>query len=315
MSNSSGLARWWDSSDLNYRDLVAGLDHLREAKRESERRNPMGEYEAYVRATIRFARGFHGGQDDQGEGSRIRRYVRAILSQDQFEPLLKSEATRALVGLRPPIFDEKIARELRALMGRFDLTEAELEKARKAHRALIEAYRFYFQNPSQDARCGLSKQLGQLFWLIRCNLDHGEKTPYGLDLEKAERDRTVLERAMPVISGFLNCALDLPSHRLVVYGTLRSDGQYHDRIADLGNRRWVAKITGRLDDVDGHAVLVPLAAGDVDVEVYESNLLTPDYWDRLDTFEGQLMYRREFIPVRLADGKHIIGTAYVNARI
>jgi hypothetical protein len=61
---------------------------------------------------------------------------------------------------------------------------------RKAQKALIDRD----TQLSEESLDRLLKRLADFLYVIRSNIAHGEKTPYGPDLEKAHRDRQVSER-------------------------------------------------------------------------------------------------------------------------
>jgi gamma-glutamylcyclotransferase (GGCT)/AIG2-like uncharacterized protein YtfP len=98
--------------------------------------------------------------------------------------------------------------------------------------------------------------------------------------------------------------------RLAVYGSLRSNGGNHDRIADLGPPIAIGTARGTVEHFDGYPIFTPDDAGDeVEFEVYASPLLDDERLRDLDRWEGD-MYRRIAIAVRCRDGTSITAMAY-----
>jgi gamma-glutamylcyclotransferase (GGCT)/AIG2-like uncharacterized protein YtfP len=96
------------------------------------------------------------------------------------------------------------------------------------------------------------------------------------------------------------------STRLAVYGSLAPGRVNHHQLAGLRGRWRQGTVRGRLEDVGwgaplGYLGLVLDSAGPVlEVYLFESSDL-PDYWARLDAFEGA-EYQRVVAQVRTDDG-------------
>lgn len=180
----------------------------------------------------------------------------------------------------------------------------------RSHLDLIKAVEKYRAWRNDDTR--LSKAgdaLGELLCTIRGNATHTDKsTPYNPSTR--QRDRKVLKAAVVVMQDLLERALDKPSFRIAVYGSLCGNGDNHAQICDLG-----APVMGRSEGVRTLVNQYPIfewsiPGAIIPFEVYSSPKLTQDRWEELDAFEGDT-YRRLLIPIeRLDDATCIVATAY-----
>lgn len=114
----------------------------------------------------------------------------------------------------------------------------------------------------------------------------------------------------------LDRALDRPSHRLAVYGSLRPGGVNHAAVADLGERWSAGWVRGVLDVVGERTAGFPVLTPDVRaqrqaVEVLDSPAL-PARWEQLDQFEGAA-YRRVLVVVEDDAGGLRVANLYAAA--
>jgi len=72
------------------------------------------------------------------------------------------------------------------------------EQASELHERLIQ----FYNNRTNDSR--IVSTLCRLLYMVRSNLAHCGKTPYGPDLEKSTRDEAVGEVIYPLLSLCLN---------------------------------------------------------------------------------------------------------------
>ncbi len=130
--------------------------------------------------------------------------------------------------------------------------------------------------------------------MVRSNIAHGEKTPYGPDLQKAERDSRVCEVLVPLQALVSSLLLDEPDSKLLVYGTLAPGGANHSALSSLSGHWEVCTTWGRLDTHNGLPVLhwAPGAPA-VEAHLLASSELG-QHWERLDRFEGSA-YRRRLV--------------------
>lgn len=307
------MKRWWEKDEVTFADLVGGLTHL------NRRTNGDidAEYERYIRALKRFAKGYcaarYEDDDRDEEAPQIRKFVRDATQWYLDEGFFDGTAFRTLVRMPRLIASESLMRKARDKIKRVELTEAELYDTHATHRSLVEATAQYDELHDRESRKNVGFWLGGLLYVVRCNLDHGEKTPFGPDLAKAERDVEVLSVALPVVQDVVLRTLEHPEHRFAVYGTLRSGEPNHGLVADLGAPT-DGSVTGSIRQVDSYPVFRWWLEGDnVPVELYASPRLTGARWESLDRHERG-SYRRLFVPTRIvASGEHVVATIYADA--
>jgi gamma-glutamylcyclotransferase (GGCT)/AIG2-like uncharacterized protein YtfP len=138
--------------------------------------------------------------------------------------------------------------------------------------------------------------MADLLYVIRSNIAHGEKTPFGPDREKSARDKIVCRATVPVQEEILDELLDHPSQRLVVYGTLRPEAP-NASMMEINEAKWLdCTIRGSIAERSGLRFFRANVSGEVhQVRCVLSHEL-PRQWDRLDAFEGS-SYCRWLIPI------------------
>ncbi len=108
-----------------------------------------------------------------------------------------------------------------------------VKKASEEHHKSVNAYNTYLSQKNDEAKECVMKRVAELLYIVRSNIAHGGKTPYGPDLKKKERDEEVCKVVMPLQRLLLNILFDYPDHKLVVYGTLAPGNVNHDILSDL----------------------------------------------------------------------------------
>lgn len=136
---------------------------------------------------------------------------------------------------------------------------------------------------SPREKCGLAA----LIYVVKSNIAHGNKTRFGPDFAKAERDRQVCMAGIPALHEILNSIFDHPWQKLIAYGTLRPNEPNHEVLAPIRNQTWEdCEITGSLTDTDG----LKEFKWHVSTERHVAKLLSspelPSHWQMLDDFEG-----------------------------
>jgi gamma-glutamylcyclotransferase (GGCT)/AIG2-like uncharacterized protein YtfP len=172
-----------------------------------------------------------------------------------------------------------------------------VQEATKEHRKLVSAFQNWKNDRSDEETTRVLKLLAELLYVTRCNIKHGEKTPYGRDLNKLTRDESVCAVVMPVQFMVTDILLGTPSAKLVVYGSLAPGEANHGVLADIGGAWQQCYIRGAITISSGLRRLNWDPANDeVAVNLFTSTGL-PVHWERLDSFEGA-SYKRRLIPVR-----------------
>ena len=162
--------------------------------------------------------------------------------QDEF---LRCEELRNLVELRPFIMNHNTLIKGGYRPGR-KIGSNLIRRATKEHRELVNAFNDYQRNPTSDAKQEVLKKTVRLLYVVRSNIAHGEKTPYGPDLEKARRDEKVSGIVVPLLRKLLELIFDKPSQKLVVYGTLAPGGINEQLLKNISGIWLDCKIKGKI---------------------------------------------------------------------
>jgi gamma-glutamylcyclotransferase (GGCT)/AIG2-like uncharacterized protein YtfP len=162
---------------------------------------------------------------------------------------------------------------------------------RNAYHALFE------QNPNATSD-GVLKKLAEFLFVVRSNIAHGEKTPYGPDLARGRRDEDVSRVVTPVQQVIVDLLLDQPSQKLVAYGTLRPGGPNEEILKDLVGDWQPRLLRGRIREEGS----LSFFHWDPHAGPIEAMLLTApklgERWERLDHFEGA-RYKRHLVPAEV----------------
>ena len=130
---------------------------------------------------------------------------------------------RQVVGLAPPVMDMHTLQE--AEYDPQHIPDKLRKEASNEHGQLAGAYaRHRDGGRGNQLHEALLKKLAQFLYVVRSNIAHGEKTPRGPDLRKAQRDRDVCSVTAPLVEELLDWLLLKASTHLAVYGTLSQGG-------------------------------------------------------------------------------------------
>jgi len=225
--------------------------------------------------------------------------------------LLKSDELRNFVLFDPPIMNHDILRRNHYRPDQ-ELDSKLVKKASGAHHSLVNAYNRYFSQKTDEIKKSLLKKTAELLYVVRSNIQHSEKTSYGPDLRKIERDKEVCKVVIPLQQLLLNVLFDYPDRKLIVYGTLAPGKVNHDIISEIQGTWEDCNLNGIVIDKNG----LPLFVWQPSKPPIKAQLFTsvslPNWWDRLDQFEGS-NYKRILVPVSKNDGM-AVANCYVAAQ-
>lgn len=247
------------------------------------------------------------GDQQLGEVKAFQTMILHGLSSEARNILLESAELQSLVALNPKIMNHDI---LRRGGYRPDVViEAKLAReAAEVHRKLENAYRCLHET-SEEVRERVGKRIAELLYIVRSNIAHGEKTPYGPDLKKRERDERVCACVVPLQVLLFDMLLGHPSKKLISYGTLAPGQPNHSLISDLTGEWEECVIQGTMNRENGLSRFSWNPRGaEQTASLFTSDALARN-WDRIDRFEGK-GYRRHLIPAKTQAGI-AIGYAYV----
>ena len=198
----------------------------------------------------------------------------------EFEPQIMNHDTLRRHGYRPNV-----------------KTEPDLKKkASEEHRKLRTAYDALFTQREKEVEDRVLKRAAELLYVVRSNIAHGEKTPYGPDLEKKDRDEQVSTVVVPVQLMLFDLMLDYPNQKLFTYGTLVSGKPNHSILSGLEGNWERCTASGQITEVSGLPMLRWKPSGpNIEGQLFVSPDLA-EQWAQLDQFEGAC-YRRRMISV------------------
>ncbi len=102
------------------------------------------------------------------------------------EKFIESKELQDLVNFEPLIMNHNTLRRRRYRPDK-DIEPRIVREATEEHRQLVNAYRSYKENPSDDTKERLLKKTAQLLYIVRSNIAHGEKNPLWSRLEKSRK--------------------------------------------------------------------------------------------------------------------------------
>jgi len=167
------------------------------------------------------------------------------ISKRNLEDLIHSKELRDLVEFKPQIMNHRTLRR-RGYRPDREIEPNLLREATVEHRKLENAYRSYWESPSEGKKERLLKRTSQLLYIVRSNIAHGEKTPYGPDLKKAERDEKVSGVVIPVLLKLIELIFDKPDQKLIVYGTLAPGASNESLLNEIAGTWQDCKIKGEI---------------------------------------------------------------------
>jgi gamma-glutamylcyclotransferase (GGCT)/AIG2-like uncharacterized protein YtfP len=237
-------------------------------------------------------------------------FLEGLCSEEQME-FLKSKGLRDLVLFEPQIMNHDTLRHHRYRPD-VDIEPSLKKKATAEHQKLVTAYEAFTTQPNDEITQRVLKRTAELLYIVRSNIAHGEKTPYGPDIRKKERDEEVCGKIVPLQLTLLKLLFDKPDNKLIVYGTLAPGMPNHYMIADLKGNWKKCSVNAAIKEIDGLQVLSwDISKPEIGAQLFISTFL-PSRWGILDQYEGSL-YKRRLAPASTEEGA-LIANVYLNAR-
>jgi gamma-glutamylcyclotransferase (GGCT)/AIG2-like uncharacterized protein YtfP len=288
---------WWH--DVKLRGHLDGvLSHYNEAMDSTEWAPTTHVCDLCFRALNKYWNAFnhHVAELKRGDISSFTATLKAMPSESK-KCILEDAAVRNLVALSPPVMNHDVLKKAGYIPGQ-EIADSLKRDATEEHRKLQNAFNELLVHHSEESVNRALKWLAELLYVIRSNIAHGEKTPYGPDLEKAHRDQLVSAAALPVQRLILDLLLDRPSHRLAAYGTLQPGGP-NSQLLEACRGAWEScTVNGEITEKNGLPVFRYSPSGpEVAAKLLTSAILY-HFWGKLDRFEGT-EYVRHLIPVHL----------------
>ena len=238
------------------------------------------------------------------DGDKFRGLIGLLSKEKSSEILARSKEFSELVKLEPRVMDMSVFEK--ADYHPSNIGNELKKEATKKHTSLFNGYNKYMK--SECSLDCLLDRLANLIYVIRSNVDHGEKTPWGPDIEKSTRDRTVCEKAFPVTEKLLEIFLNEPNKYLATYGTLQDNEiiQKYSKGAKQLSGEWT--VEGHVEKANGLLYFNWISNGKkLNVTIYE---ISEESYKRLDEYEGK-GYKRIYVPAFNDGGKvALVATIY-----
>jgi hypothetical protein len=307
----TSAARWWTASQLRGElDVVVNL--VNDARREAlldEERAARKFSDALNRAWNAHAR-LSAVPAPESDWPLVKALFTSLAAVDAVR-LLRSDELRALAEIDPPVLNHRILLTRGHLGSVADVPDAVKREAAGAHLKLRRRLDNLPAEPSEDELRAALVRVADLLYVIRSNLQHGEKFA-SPDPSRIARDRLVSEKAVNVFDLFFDLLLGQPSHSLVAYGSLAPGGEHHHELEGVGGEWIEASVRGTLEHCT-YPRFTPTPAGSaLAVQLLRDAPDLPGRWARLDELEGS-KYRRQLIPAEPNRGPLLIANVYAAA--
>jgi gamma-glutamylcyclotransferase (GGCT)/AIG2-like uncharacterized protein YtfP len=235
-----------------------------------------------------------------GEVKAFQTMIALGLSPEAKDTLLRSAQIQCVVALNPKIMNHDVLRR-RGHRPDVVIETSLATEATEVHRKLENAYREFVHESREEVRERVIKRLAEMLYIVRSNIAHGEKTPYGPDLNKRERDEQVCTCIVPLQELLLDMLLGQASKKLISYGTLAPGQPNHSLVSDMKGEWKECVIRGTLNQKEGLSRFSWSPAGsEQNASLFTSDDLQSN-WHRIDQFEGA-RYRRQLVPAKTRAG-------------
>jgi hypothetical protein len=290
---------WWQDADFRgHLDEV--LTHMNAAADASKASPSTRICELYFHALNKLWNAFaqHEGEPGRADTPSFISLLKT-LSEDSGSILLKSPVLKKLVDLTPDVMDHSALNRRRYRPGQ-EITAPLRHDATEKHRKLRNAHGAFIEEKPDSTANGVLQKLAELLYVVRSNIAHGEKTPYGPDLDKARRDEEVSALVVPVQEVIIDLLFDRPSQKLVAYGTLCPGGSNEEILKPLGGDWQPCWVHGTVQERGSLTFFRWEPRGNAMEAMLFTAPSLADAWERLDRFEGS-RYLRHLIPVQTND--------------
>lgn len=225
--------------------------------------------------------------------------------------LLRSAPLAELMAIDPPILNHRKLLE-RGLLGSVEeIPQPVRREAGEAHVKLRCRLEALPDTPTDEELHQALVRLADLVYVIRSNLQHGEKFASS-DPARVARDRVIAEKAVDVLELFFDLLLARPSISLAAYGALAPGGAFHAELVGAGGQWAPGVVHGQLRDGPLQLLVQTPAGGAIPVQLLHGADGLPVLWTRLDELEGA-SYSRVLAAVETEQGELVVANLYAAA--
>jgi gamma-glutamylcyclotransferase (GGCT)/AIG2-like uncharacterized protein YtfP len=222
--------------------------------------------------------------------------------------ILHSKQLRELVMVEPLILNHRKLLHRGFLGSAAHIPVPVRNEASEAHRRLRSALDHLSDENSSSQIGEILARLADLLYVIRSNLQHGEKFA-SADPARIARDRVVADRTAAVIELFFDLLFARPSTALAAYGSLSPGGVHHGQLDNVVGEWVQGFVRGRLREGMFPQLDPTPVADEVSVQLLCHADGLADRWSELDTLEGS-DYRRVLVAVRTEVNGIVIANLY-----
>lgn len=242
-----------------------------------------------------------------GERVSFQNMIGDYLSIEQKRIIVLSEYFKNFVLFSPDIMDHNKLRN-----EKYDPNNIEpkiRDKASNVHRSVKRLYKDLLLNSKDENYSRLLLKASHLLYIIRSNIAHGEKTPFGPDYKKKMRDETIAKTIVPLLVLIFKAVIGCADNFFISYGTL-SPGKVNNEIISNIEGDWIKGIIkGEIVEYSGLSFFTwKTHEQPLEINIFHSKKLI-EKWEMINEFEGS-MYKRRLIPAILPDKSIIIGNIY-----
>jgi len=225
------------------------------------------------------------------ENQKLSELVIDNINDNEKELIVESKQFKKFLNIEPSIMNMRVL--IKAKYHPENISPSLKEMARREHKKLRDVFNKFITDASLIN--DLLKNLCESLYVVRSNMDHGEKTPFGPDLNKFERDLTVCNSTLPLLKFLTDILLDYPNKKIAFYDTLKPGGINDILLKDLQINLYKASVRGNIYTKNNY-LFFDWKINNSRNEVFVYEPLPEDKIKEIDEFEGKL-YKRILVPI------------------
>jgi hypothetical protein len=183
----------WLSSSKDLGHVTEAIIHFNEAEDRMHQRSPKTEVSRLLSNALNKIQAewtLCARNGAMGEVKAFQTMVLKELAAQARVCFLSSNELKNLVEFEPHIMNHNTLKD-HGYRPDSELTSALIKKATEEHRKLRTAVDALLAYRNDEVEIRVLKRTAELLYVVRSNIAHGEKTPYGPDKKKKERDEKV----------------------------------------------------------------------------------------------------------------------------
>lgn len=300
---------WWQRGALRG-ELERTIDHLNlvyPSRRLDEVSRCRSLFDALNSLWSAFSRA--KGEYGESDNKAIKSLLTDGIPDPRREALCNADPVFRLATFEPQIFNHDVLRRSPLYVPGGSVPAELAREAASAHGQLARAIYRWKSTPSEEMEIAVLKKLAQTLYIVRSNLQHGEKSISSSDPRRAKRDQEVCAATRPVLEVLFEALLDYPANHLAIYGSLAPGQPNHAALCGIPGQWADTFVYGDLQKKPGLKAFKWNPAGERIPMKLLSSASLQGHWDRLDHFEGP-RYRRILVLAEGAKGEVTVVNLY-----